>query len=155
MWYNINFNRLSVLLQLTALRKPAAIALKKAFMAPLVTLHYRWWVNRERNFKKIDTTWQVCYMRGSLNDKFDPVLRRIEIDVEGGASERTFIYTPAEDRPKFLGTLYIRTPLEIQGTGADFLVLVPAEILANTPYEVRAEIDFYKLGGKKYLIVEI
>jgi len=90
-----------------------------------------------------------------LNDRFDPELRRIYIDGTGGEAQKTFIYTPAENQTKYLGTIYLYQALEFSDTGADFLVYVPQSIAVWLPFEIRALIDFYKLGGKRYLIIEI
>lgn len=155
MWYKIDFNRFPVLLQLTSLRKTVVVAFLQALFQPLVTLHYRWQEMREMNLKKIENTWQVCYMRGALNDRFDPELRRIYIDGDGGDAERKFIYTAAEQRPKYLGKIYLNNSLEAQDTGADFIVYVPAEIYKTQSFEIEAEIDFYRLGGMNYLIIRI
>lgn len=131
------------------------LSLLYAFVKPMVTLHISWKAFRAANLYKLAHNGQVCYLRAALNDSFDVSLRRIYIDGTGGDALRTFIYTPAEEQPKYLGTIYIRQSLEFADTGADFLVYVPASIVAAQLFELRAVIDFYKVASKRYLIIEI
>ena len=155
MWYSVDYRRLALLLTPTFLRKPVLNAVLYALIKPIETLHFIWSRFREDNIYKLEKTGQVCYLRGALNDVFDPDLRRIYIDGSGGNAEKTFIYTPAENQTKYLGTLYLRASLEFADNGADFLVFVPSGIVASQSFELRALIDFYKLAGKRYLIIEI
>ena len=126
-----------------------------SFTRAIVTKYQGWTVYRESNIYKLNHNGQVCYLRKALNDKFDPSLRRIYIDGPGGEAQKTYIYTPAENQTKYLGTIYLFNSLEFADTGADFLVYVPGTIVATQPFELRALIDFYRLGGKRYLIIEI
>lgn|SRR5690606_25589217 len=155
MWYSVDFFKLAINFQLISLRKPKVMAWLYAFIRPIVTLHTTWKQYRESNIYKLTHNGQVCYLRKALNDRFDPELRRIYIDGTGGEAQKTFIYTPAENQTKYLGTIYLYQALEFSDTGADFLVYVPQSIAVWLPFEIRALIDFYKLGGKRYLIIEI
>lgn len=155
MWYNINFYKLAFDWLFVDLRKPRLLAFIYAVIRPLVTLHNAWKSYRAANIYKLEHNGQVCRLRKALNDAFDLDLRRIYIDGTGGEAMRTYIYTPAENQTKYLGTIYLYNSLEFVDTGADFLVYVPASIVASLPFELRAMIDFYKLGGKRYLIIEI
>lgn len=153
MWYKVDYNKLSVLLLPVGMRKAATLGFLWSSIKPLDTLHYVWRQMRLSNLYKLDHNAQVCYFRAALNDRFDPDLRRIYIN--GGKSKKTtYIYTPGEKRPKYIGTIYLYRGLEVEG-GADFFVYVPREIVSAQLYELRALIDFYRLGGKRYLIVEI
>lgn len=131
------------------------MALLKAFLQPMVTLHYTWSQFRKRKIYELEHTGQVCYMRKALNDAFDVDERRIYIDGTGGDASKTYIYTPGEEQTKYLGKLWLRNSLEFADTGADFLVYVPASIAQSLNYELRALIDFYKVASKRYLIIEI
>ena len=155
MWYSIDFRKLVVSLTLTGLRKFRIVSFLTALITPLQNLHYAWKTLRVSNLYKIEYTGQVCYLRGALNDRFDPSQRRIYIDGTGGNSEPTYVYTPAENQTKYLGKLFLRNSLEFADTGADFRVFVPREIVNQSSYELRALIDFYRLGGMRYLIIEI
>lgn len=155
MWYKVDFNKLALNFQLPELRKPKLMAWLYSVIKPMVTVHYLWATYRNANLYKLAHNGQVCYLRGALNDTFDPSERRIYIDGTGGDATATYIYTPGEEQPKFLGTLFLRNSLEFADTGADFLVYVPASIVATQPFELRALIDYYKVASKRYLIIEI
>lgn len=155
MWYNVNFYKLCFDFMLVSLRKPIELAVLYAYTKPLVTLQIKWLNYRRENLYILDHTGQICRLRGALNDKFDNELRRIYIDGDGGAAERTYIYTPAENQTKYLGKLYLYNALEFGDNGADFIVYVPSEIMETQNFEVRAQIDLYRAGGKRYLIIQI
>ena len=155
MWYNINYTNFVRLMLPLQLRQAKLMAYLEALVFPIYTLHSLWKAYREDNLYKLYHTGQVCYLRGALNDSFDPDLRRIYIDGTGGVALKTYIYTPGENQTKYLGTLYIYNSLEFADTGADFLVYVPASIVATQSFELRALIDFYKVASKRYLIIEI
>ncbi|MCC4211342.1 hypothetical protein LLW17_01310 [Leeuwenhoekiella sp. Mr9] len=155
MWHSVDFRKLVIELSLVGLRKYGFVSLLNALITPLDNLHYKWKTYRSDNLYKLEHTGQVCYLRGALNDRFDPSERRITIDGTGGNSEPTYIYTPGENQTKYLGKLFLRNSLEFADTGADFTVRVPREIMNQSSYEVRALIDFYRLGGMRYLIIEI
>lgn len=152
MWFDIDYDRLVVETQLKGLRKIRVSAFAKALVRPIRTLHNKWKVKRNRNLYILAHNVQVCYMRGALNDMFDPDLRRIYID--GGINDRepTYIYTPAEMRPKYLGTIYSYNSMVNEGTGFDFIVYVPTAIMATQSFEMNAQINLYRLGGKRYSI---
>lgn len=155
MWYSVDFHKLALNFQLAQLRKPIIMAWIYSFIRAVATKHQEWSQYRASNLYKLAHNGQVCYLRKALNDRFDPDQRRIYIDGTGGEALRTFIYTPPEMQPKYLGTIYLYQSLEFADTGADFLVYVPSSIVQNQPHELRGLIDFYKLGGKRYLIIEI
>ena len=88
----------------------------------------------------------------ALNDKFDVSLRRIKI-TDGNRFQRQYIYTRGEQKPKFLGTIYLYERADYGDTGVDFIVLVPRGLLYNE-FEMKYLIDFYKLASKRYKIQE-
>jgi len=155
MWFKLDIPKFTTSLIPIDLRKVKLVGLVQALVAPLVEINDTWRRMRSDNLYKLEHTGQVCYLRGALNDRFDPSERRITIDGTGGNSEPTYIYTPGENQTKYLGRLFLRNSLEFADTGADFTVRVPREIMNQSSYEVRALIDFYRLGGMRYLIIEI
>jgi hypothetical protein len=154
MWYSINYNRLVILLLPTFLRKPIIAAFLQSMVLPISNLHYQWLQKRERDWYKINHTGQVCKLRKVLNDALDPTLRRIYID-DGNSFPRKYIYTRAEEKPVFLGTMFIYQNSEYTNTGADFFVYVPQEIINTKIHELNALIVFYKLASKRYKIQPI
>jgi hypothetical protein len=162
MWYEIDWNIVALDNILPSLRKPRVSALCQIALKPLNSLYYSWFNWRIDNLYKLDHTSQVCSIRGSLNDKFDVIDRRIYLG-DGQQNPTTYIYTEAEAQDVFTnteaeaqdGTLFIYTEAETADTGLDFIVYVPFEILNREIYAIKAHIEFYKAGGKRYAIIGI
>jgi hypothetical protein len=157
MWYKIDWNILALDNLPTMLRKPSVSVLAQILLKPLNSLYYKWYNWRIDNIYKLEHTDQICYLRGSLNDKFDPVERRIYIG-NGLLFDTQYIFTEFEEQDVWLGTeaeeetVWLRTEAETADTGLDFIVYVP-EIIYNTQLDgLRAHIEFYKAGGKRYNI---
>lgn len=129
----------------------------QALVLPLDQLFYKWSNWRQDNIYKLEHTGQVCSLEGSLNDKFDPIQRRIYI-TDGQLYETYYIYTEAEQQERFINTeieegiVFLRTESETADTGLDFIVFVPQEIFNIQIYELHAHIKFYKAGGRRYNI---
>lgn len=155
MWYNVDFYKLALNFQIVDLRRPKVMAWIYSFIKAISTTGYNWGRFRETSIYKLAHNGQVCRLRKALNDRFDQELRRIYINDSGNDASRTYIYTPAEEQTKYLGTIYLYESAVLVDSGYDFLVHVPGPIVAAQNYELRALIDFYKLGGKRYLIIEI
>lgn len=151
MWFNVNWPRLALLNTPTFLREEVMKLWMSLLLSPVSQVHY-WWVNyRAENIYKLAHNSQKCYLRGALNDRFDRQLRRIRID-DGNAFKRKYIYTDGEEKPKFLGTMFLYDDSDYADTGVDFIVVVPA-VLQYSVYEMKALIDFYRLASKRYKII--
>lgn len=151
MWFAINWSRLSILLTPTFLRESIMDAWVKLLVSGVGDVHYAWLQFRTANIYNLAHNSQKCYLRGALNDRFDNQLRRIRID-DGNAFKRKYIYTDAEEKPKFLGTMFLYDDSDYADTGVDFIVVVPAGLMYSI-YEMKALIDFYRLASKRYKIV--
>lgn len=154
MWYKVDFDKLILLLLPTFLRKPVLFGYLKALISPIASLHYRWSKMRDENLKKLSYNCQRCYFRGALNDKFDPVLRRITFD-DTLSLQQDYIYTPAENLDVYLGTMWLEQDFNYAGSTVDYLVLVPRDIMNAKLNEIVALIEFYNLAGKQYQIISI
>jgi hypothetical protein len=154
MWYDVDFKKLAVLLLPTALRRANTVAFAQVLLSPIAELHYKWKQKRLEDWYKIQHTGQVCYMRKVLNDALDVSERRIYIS-EGNSFPRKYIYTRAENKPVFLGKMFIYQNSEYANTGVDFIVFAPAEIIATKVNELNALITYYKLASKRYKIQPI
>jgi hypothetical protein len=154
MWYKVDFDKLILLLLPTPMRKLKNFGYLKALMSPIVSLHYRWSDMRKENLKKLSYNSQKCYLRGVLNDRYDPFDRRISIS---NTSKKTkdYIYTQAENLPVYLGTMWLEAEFNYEGSTVDFLVNVPQEIMNVKINEIVATIEFYVLAGKSYQIIAI
>lgn len=154
MWYDIDYNRFGILNLPTFLRKPIVVSWVRVLLSPIANLHYTWKQKRLADWYKLNHTGQVCSLRKVLNDTLDVSERRIYIG-EGNSFPRKYIYTRAENKPAFLGKMYIYQNSEYTNTGVDFIVFAPAEIINIRIHELKALIDFYKLASKRYKIQPI
>lgn len=154
MWYKIDFDQLILLLLPTFLRKPVLFGYLRALISPIASLHYRWGQMRVLNLKKLQYNGQKCYLRGALNDYFDPDDRRIYID-EVQVLDENYIYQPEENLDYYLDTMYLDLDYTEGGETVDFVVNVPSAILDNKINEITALLEFYKLAGKSYKILAI
>ena len=154
MWFKVEYNKLALLLLPDFLRGDLIIAYVQTLFIPIDKLYYLWYKFRTENLYKVKHTGQICYLRKALNDKFDFMERRIYIG-NGNTFIREYLYTTAENRTRFLGTMYLNKNEDYADTGVDFVVFVPLEIMNTLSFEVKALIEFYKLGGKRYKIETI
>ncbi len=157
MWYNINYYILSIELLPTFLRKVRIVKFLSVLLEPINKLYYQWFLFRKDNLYKLSNTGQVCYLRKVLNDTFDPSQRRIEIH-NGNKYSRVYIYTTAEHSPHYLGVMYLHPNSDYADTGVDFIVKAPQDLpqmQTAEKYELKALIDFYKEGVKRYKIEEL
>lgn len=151
MWFNVNWNRLAVLLLPTFLRSEVTKAWISLLISPVNDIHYWWLQFRKQNIYNLAHNSQKCYLRAALNDRFDNELRRIRID-DGNSFKRQYIYTDAEQKTKFLGIMFLYDDSDYADTGVDFIVVVPAGLLYSI-YEMKSLIDFYRLASKRYKII--
>lgn len=157
MWFNIDWNVLAVDNIPPMLRKPSTSALAQIILKPLGSLYYQWHQWRKENIYKLEHTGQVCSLEGSLNDKFDPIERRIYI-TDGQLYSTYYVYTEIEEQDRFINTqseestVFIRTESETADTGLDFIVFVPDTIYSTQIDALHAHVRFYKAGGRRYNI---
>ncbi len=152
MWYNLDINKLTILLTPTFLRKERFLAWLRVLHFPLIEIVDKFNFNRNENLYNLAHNGQVCYLRVVLNDRFDPIQRRIKI-ADGNRYQRQYIYTRGEQKPKYLGKIYLYDRADYGDTGVDFIVLIPRGLIYNE-YEMKALVDFYKLASKRYKIQE-
>jgi hypothetical protein len=162
MWFDINWFKFGGEMLPTKWRDSTTIAFIKVLLKLINQVYYSWYNWRIENLYKLEHTGQICSLRGSLNDEFDKLQRRIYIG-NGQQKPTTYIYTEAEAQDVFTnteseskqGTMYVYTEAETADTGLDFIVYVPFEILNREIYALKAHIEFYKAGGKRYAIIGI
>jgi hypothetical protein len=154
MWFEIDFNKLVITLLPNELRKPKLVAYLQCLIFPISKIYNTWRKYRSDNLYKIEHNAQVCYFRKALNDRFDPSLRRIYI-TGGHKYERLYIYTTGENRPLYIGQIFLNRTEDYADTGVDFIVYVPGSIIDTQFFELKALIEFYRLGGKRYKIESI
>ena len=148
--YNLNIDKLLVLLIPTFLRKPKLIAWLRTLAMPLNKLLDDFKVHRERDLYNLIHNSQVCYLRKALNDEFDPQLRRIKIE-DGTRNIRRYIYQRNVNRPLYLGRMFLYLRGNYIDGGVDFVVVLPRG-LEYDKYKLEALVNFYKLAGKRWTI---
>ena len=77
--YDVNFKRLALLLLPTFRRRPLTAAVAYAAVSPLQYLHTQFILWKQNTDYRLRHNGQVCYLRGLLNDLFDPIDRRITV----------------------------------------------------------------------------
>lgn len=148
--YNLNIDKLLVLLTPTFLRKPKLIAWLRTLAMPLNKLLDDFKVHRERDLYNLAHNSQVCYLRKALNDEFDPQLRRIKIE-DGKQKQRLYIYPRSANKPLYLGKVFLYQRGDYIDSGVDFIVVLPKN-LTYDKYKLEALVNFYKLAGKRWTI---
>lgn len=149
MWYNLNAQNFVLQLLPTFLRKTRLGSFLSLAASEIVDINNSMITDRNQSIKKVYHNSQVCKLRKILNDTFD-YQRRIKV-VEGVLKKPKYLYTDAEQKPKYLGEIIVYTNSETEGNGIDFLVIIPAE-LQNYQTEIRSLVNFYKLAGKRFKI---
>ncbi len=152
MWYQIDFYKWAVLLLAMKLRKPKIIATVKTLVTPIVNTHYDFLQRRAIDEFILSHNGQVCYLRKALNDLFDEVERRIRIG-SGNRYKRQYIYTKAEQKPVYLGKMFIREKSDYADTGIDYIVYVPKDILASREVELIKWIEIFNEAGTAYKLI--
>lgn len=150
--FNIDFKRLVVYLLPFVMRRKRLVSFIVSFLIIFQQVYLFFRSNRDDNNKSIRVTPQICSLRKRLNDRFDQVEREIRID-DIHLLNRTYIYTGAEEQPKYLGEIFIYNASEMKNDEG-FAVHVPERIQSQSEdAQLRAEINKYKLAGTKYTII--
>ena len=148
--YNLNIDKLLVLLTPTFLRKPKLVAWLRTLATPLHKLLYDFQRTSQDNLYNLAHNSQVCYLRKALNDEFDDEQRRIRIE-DGKQKQRLYIYPRSANKPLYLGKLFLYQRGDYIDGGVDFIVVLPKD-LTYDKYKLEALVNFYKLAGKRWTI---
>lgn len=148
--YNLNIDKLLVLLTPTFLRKPKLVAWLRTLATPLHKLLYDFHNARISDLYNLTHNSQVCYLRKALNDEFDDEQRRIRIE-DGKQKQRLYIYPRSANKPLYLGKLFLYQRGDYIDGGVDFIVVLPKD-LTYDKYKLEALVNFYKLAGKRWTI---
>ena len=148
--YNLNIDKLLLLLTPTFLRKPKLIAWLRTLATPLHKLLYDFHNARISDLYNLTHNSQVCYLRKSLNDEFDDEQRRIRIE-DGRQKQRLYIYPRSANKPLYIGKVFLYQRGDYIDGGVDFIVVLPKD-LTYDKYKLEALVNFYKLAGKRWTI---
>lgn len=163
--YNINWRKFIIENLEVDLRRVKTVKWLEVLFKPIIWLHIEFLAFRTQALYKVNHNSQICYLQAVLNDSFDNVQRRIIIR-NAILREPLWFYEPEENKPVLFyeesdnKPVYFREESEFIGDGADFLVLVPIDLKpTNTQEEnallikMKAQIDYYKLFVKNYIIL--
>lgn len=150
--FDLNYDKLAIMLLPSFLRKQKTVAFIQALLMPIKLLYRDFTAKRSSNLYNLSHNGQVCRLRKLLNDNFDPIDRRIYI-TDGNRYQRQYIYTAAEQQKRYLGSMFLRPSDDFADAGIDFRVVVPDGFpLETVNHQLKATIDYYKLAGIRYKI---
>lgn len=124
-----------------------------ALLYPVVWLHSRLLAFVRDKDYELWITPQVCYLNRLLNDRFDPLQRRIFI-ADPIEKQPSYLYQVPEKKPLFLGGEPIYTDGEAGLAKNDFVIYLPVGLVYDVA-EMQALINLYKLAAMRYTIQTI
>jgi hypothetical protein len=141
------------------LRRSKISAYLNALLAPFKELNNTFNLWRADNLYKIRHSGQVCRLTAAINDAFDPDSRRFYITDSGGY-QVILINADEDGYPIYLfddfqgSAEIIHNDSAYEGGEFDFVVFTPFNLSMPDYYRLKALLDFYKLAGKRYDIVQ-
>lgn len=156
MWFEFNTYIWAVQQLPNRWRDAVSISFAMALVKPIRTLYNTWYNYRENNLYMLEHTGQICSLRKSLNDKFDPIQRRIYID-DAVQYDDVVLYTEAEDIPVTFYTeaegipVVLYTEAEMD-SDLDYIVYVPAQVFNTQIHALKSHINYYNMAGLRYAI---
>lgn len=168
--YDVNIGKLAVQLLPMCLRGGILKAMVRAFATPLQYVSDAFEALREVEDYRITHNGQVCYLRAALNDKFDPMLRGIDIVDGDGDYDGIIIHTRSEDEPLSIHKRITNNPVTVfkrnfgGSRSVSFKVRLPRRFdTSDRPdiepridlYELNATINKYKVAGMRYEVIYV
>ena len=164
-YYNIDHTKLTKLLLPPLFRKAKLVQLLIAYIEPLRVQWQAFTSYRQAVTYRLAHGSQVCYMRGMLNDNFDPTLRRIFIKTSV-VQEPNWLYRDADNFPGYVyreadsaPKKYIYREADFSLYRPDFTVFIPEALRPTTTVaydnfisKITGLINSYKLYSKNYNI---
>ncbi len=161
--YNIDFRSLANLLTPPFLRKKTFIDWLSCLLHPLSFVNYNLNIFRKESIYKVTHNGQVVYLQKVLNDKYDNELRRIRIQ-DSFIYDPTWVYPEIRELPVYVydenNPVYIYDESAFDTAETDFVAIFPNEIkpvneidLNILEIQIKSLINYYKLAGKRYLIL--
>ena len=152
--YQIDYNRLILLMLPIRMRQPKTVAFIRACIAPVSRLHSVFSANRSANLYRLNTNGQVCYLRKTLNDYFST--RNKSFGIGDGTMSGKWMYAEKEST---YGQLFI--PKEPQGVTlwtvqvilsgtANFIVYIPDNLTGiDNLNRIKSIVNQFKIVSKK------
>lgn len=155
--YDVNVGKLAVQLLPMCLRGDRMKAFVQAFVAPLQYLADAFTSYRSETDYRLTHNSQVCYLRAVLNDKFDPLMRGIQIkdaprNLTGIIIYRRAVASPIKLTPRNPDTTTIMYRRNFGGSRSiAFKVGIPYRLHDRIDmYSLSATINKYKLASMRY-----
>ena len=158
----IDYRKLAVLLLPTFLRRPAMIAILRALMYPLQSLHDRHQAARTQRLYELYHTSQICYIKDALNNEFGitDYANGFEIEDINAPGDWVFVYDEGVDRFNdeqhmlFDDPTWIHNESAILPPTSAFTVLVPAYIPIDETNDarIRSIVNKYRLASRTFEI---
>ena len=159
--YDVNYHKLVQLLLPICLRGRRMIALLDTLTAPIGHNHIEALKQfREEQHYRMVHTGQVCWLRGALNDRFDPIMRGITVTDDTTTDTGIVLYQRAMSRHRMIrprgegdrSTLYRRG--YAAAAGNCFCVCLPTRLSGTTSEaEVKAVVNRFKLAGIRFKVL--
>jgi len=161
--YNINFKKLALLLLPTMFRRDILGELVKILVDPVNKKHSDFMnFRREKDFR-LTHNGQRCYLRGCLNEIYDPLPKPVGRRIQIGEAEKksvTLIFKRDDDQNR-VALMNNDKPLMLNargflGNGLDFTVKVPQDVLETYgENKIKATVSEYKLASKQFTIIPL
>ncbi|MBR1839347.1 MAG: hypothetical protein IJ782_01985 [Prevotella sp.] len=159
--YDVEYKKLAVLLLPICLRQRTLIALLSVLVTPVQWLSERFAEYRAMKDMRLKHNGQVCYLRGILNDQFDPVARRIRVTDNESQHAAVIILRrllhpvlriDGRGKAGYKALRIYRRGWEATGA-VGFVVEIPQELRGTiNEQELQAVVNTYKLAGTRYFI---
>lgn len=148
-WQTVNFSKLVQLLLPTFLQRVLMLTFLRVLIKPLDVIYGNILYKMQHNS-------QVINLEKMLNEYFQVVgydhqdhenTKTVFIS-DAEQAQRYYLYQPEEEQPLYIGLIYVGGAVNVNYR---FIVNIPTAY-SFVEQKLRAEIDYYKLAGKKYLI---
>jgi hypothetical protein len=153
--FSIDYDKFLLQLLPSFLRKSKRFALLKTMVYPVKQV-YQWFTNfRNDRLYNLNHNGQRYSIENVLNDRFDPVERRI-YNTDGFTKDRIYIYGTLENKPIILLAVIFGSD-DYSDTGVDTIVWVPNGIIISTDemIELRSLIENYKIASKRFKVQRV
>ena len=147
--YDVNFIKLIKDSLIVSLRGNL-VEFTYVLIKPIRAIYFQFLEAKQANENTLSYNAQYPNLQRLLNDKEDPVLRRIKVYDSGDSIDELLIFPNEELKPIHLGQVLVH-PSSRWGYNP-FTVIVPNE-LEYLKNRIKRILDSYKFAGTKYKII--
>ena len=150
--YKIDFKYLALAITPAVLRTHLQMAFQTLLLSPVSRLARLFDSYRGETNYRIRHNGQVCHLRAVLNDMFDSIERRIQIE-DLIPQRELVVWKRSQNKPIMLGTTIVSKRGFGVSNGYDFVIVCPYELQGKIDEtRMSAVCDQYKLASKRYTI---